>query len=460
MKPYSILRLLGAALLVAVMASCDDDNPASTPLESTQMTASDITYSTLTFSWNKVKDALQYSYQFKKSDSDNIIETGLTKSKSVSFSGLDPDTEYTLTVLAYAQMNSSHTTSEPVVLTARTSALSPIQSPRLSWTREVNTIIVEWNQVESARDYEYTLTDSDGNVTASGTTFDTAVSFQQMATSQYTMSVVARTVKDGFCDSETSAIVIDFTREREELWRVNGNYKSDFLYTGWPAELIAYDDNSYVLLAWYGVENFNLEFSIDEEDSDNMFHLSDSYTCNQGVYTVPTGNSQLPTLQLKATANQCAMEGNSGKGSIVLAVTDGTYNGTDYFDWGVTIDDFIGDWSLDFAAYDAWGDTSYDSYDSGTVNITIGSEPNTLIVPMPKYSNTQLGYATMTVDMKNMTFTIQPVTNVYTMAGSDNETQVLTGTISPNRITFDPFQIYYDGYTYIDSTISYLIYTR
>ena len=134
-------------MVAAASWSCSDDEVA-TPLGKSEMTVGDASYNSLTFTWGNVKDARQYSYQLVKTGTESILETGITKETSVSFSGLDYDTEYTLTVLAYAAMDSEHTTSEPIVLTAKTNDLTDLTVPAPVMTREVNTIILNWGAVE------------------------------------------------------------------------------------------------------------------------------------------------------------------------------------------------------------------------------------------------------------------------------------------------------------------------
>lgn len=261
MKLHKFIGLLGAALFISAMTGCSDDDSV-TPLDKSDMIVDDATYSSLTFRWGKVDGARQYSYQFAKSGSSTILETGLTKDNHITFTGLDHDTEYTLTVLAYAAVNSDHTTSEPIVLSARTTDLTTLESPQPAWSREANTVIVQWQAVDGARDYSYTLTDADGNEIDSGSTYDTSVNFTQFATGQYTFSLVAQTTQEGYRNSAPAQISIDFTREREELWRTAGKYTSALLNDTWDATLVAYDDNSYTLLSWYGTDGYNLEFPL------------------------------------------------------------------------------------------------------------------------------------------------------------------------------------------------------
>lgn len=462
MKLNRILGLLAVVLLAGVVSSCSDDCDVSTatPLPGSEMSAKDIAYNSLTFSWNKIEGARQYSYRLTKTSTETIILTGLTKETQVTFTDLEYDTEYTLTLLAYAQVYSDRTTSDPIVLTARTSDLITIESPVITWSREVNTLIFTWNPVVGARDYIYTIKDADGNEVASGTTFESMTSMSNCRTTTYTIDVVARTITDGYRDSQPGIATVDFVRQREEIWRTNGLYTSSLLDKSWSAAVVAYDDSTYTILSWYGVEGYNLEFKLDENNAANIFQLNGDYTTNTatGSFEVPTGTT-LGKVNVHATDNKCAFEGNAGKGSIVLAVSTADATGTDRLEWGVSIDDFVGSWNLSFAGYDKWGDSSYDAFDSGAVTITKGEAENTLVIPMPYYDSYTDGI--MVVDMDNMTFTVQPVAGKsYTFAGVESDTAPMTGTISLDKIEFSPIGIWYSGSNFIDSEKSYLRYTR
>ena len=467
MKKYKLLGLLAAAMLAVTSWSCSDDD-ALTPLDKTGMTAGDITYNSLKFSWGKVKDARQYSYRLTGSDSDDILETGVTKETSVSFYGLKHDTDYTLTVLAYAAMGSANTTSEPIILTARTADLTTLATPRPSWTRELNTVIITWEAVDGARDYAYSLTDADGNTVASGSVYSTSTTFSAMKTGSYTFTLTAQTVTEGFRDSTPATMSFDFVREHEEIWRTSGTYASALLDTSWAAELIAYDDNSYRLLSWYGAEGYDFAFSLDESDASDMFRPDASYTHNAstGAYTVPTGLASPANVNVFASGNRCAFAGSAGSGSIILNVSDGSKTGNDKFTWGASIEDFVGTWTCDFAGYDYSGDPSYDSYYNAQVEITLGSQENTLIIPLPNYYGYLGGTGTIVVDLQTMTFTMQPTpvgNSGFIFAGAESQTTPLTGRISSTGITFDVIQTWYnyDGYFYSYLTdSSYLKYTR
>lgn len=461
MKLSTYLGLSAAMILSLASWNCSDNDDA-TPLVKTEITSENATYNSLTFEWEKVKDARQYSYELSYTGTGDIIEVGVTKDTRLTFTGLTHDTDYTLTVLAYAAIGSGNTTSEPIVLTARTADLTTLATPELSWSREANTVILTWNAVAGARDYSYSLTDADGNTISYGSTYDTYASFAAMTTGTFTATVVANTEQEGFRNSHEATVTFDFTRQREELWRASGYYTSALLGKSWTAQLVAYDDNSYTLLGWYGTEGINLEFSIDETNASDMFRLGSEYSYSPSTdsYSVPTGLLNPAQVIVYASGNRCAMEGNAGQGSVVLSVSDGTASGNDTFKWGVTIEDLVGTWTVDFVANDV-SDSTYDETYTAEVEITLGSEANTLLVPMPNYFGYLGSTAPMVVDLSTMTFTMQPVSHggVFTFAGNESDTSPLTGKVSDSTIVFNEIQAWYSGYYYLSSTSS-LKYTR
>ena len=459
--------MIAAAMLAVASWSCSDDDTVPAPLGTTDLTSGEATYNSLIFTWSPVTGARQYSYQLTESESGDVVNTGVTKETSATFTGLTHDTEYTLTVLSYAAMGSGNTTSEPVVLTARTADLTTLGKPQPVLTREVNTIIISWNAIDGARDYAFRLADSDGNILDESTTFSTSVQLPDLSTGSYIFSVTAQTETEGFRNSETAVINFDFTREREEIWRTPGTYSSALLGTSWDAELVAYDDNSYVLLAWYGVADYDFRFSIDENNAADMFQPDASYNYNAsaGSYTVPTGLAEPANLEVNASGNRCAFEGSAGSGSIVINVSDGTDTVNDTFRWGVSIDDFVGTWNCEFVAYDN-SSSDYDETYASAVEITLGEEENTLVIPLPNYYGYLGGTGVITVDLSSMTFTMQPTPigdSGFIFAGTESETTPLTGKISTTGIIFDSIQTWYnyDGYFYYYLTSdSYLRYTR
>lgn len=410
-----------------------------TPLDKTSAELKDASFNSLSFSWNKVKGAVQYSYQLSETESEEAVATGVTKGLSASFTDLKPSTDYTLTVLAYAPYDSDFTTSEPVVLSARTSDLVAVGKPVLEIDRDVNTVYVMWDWVDNADSYQWWLYDAGGNLQDSGETADYYVTFNTLRDGSYTCNVKAMTTAPGFKDSETSAIDFDFVREGVEVWRKVGMYSSSLLEDEWKATIVAYDDGSYTIESWYGVEGRDFTFSLDEQNA---------LVCES---VVPTGLSA--PSEVTVAASESLMSGDQYNGSVSISVSDGSNSGTDTFTWvtvSCTIDDICGDWVLYYMAHDDYYGDDY----TNTIDVTITKvNDNTVTIPIPVFSSEDCGE--MVIDFETMTFSIQPVTISYgyVFAGEEADTEPVTGNISPDGFSVTGWNLFYEAWPFFSNTI-------
>lgn len=455
MKFNKITAALASVMMLWGAAACSDDS-TPTPLDKTTAEIQNATFNTLSFEWGRVKDAVQYSYQLSETATGKIITTAITQQTKATFTDLTPSTDYTLTVLAYAAINSDNTTSEPIVLTARTSDIIAIESPQPVMSREVNTIIVEWNHITSAQSYSYKLVEGEGNVISEGVTGALYANFSNMQSGKYTFTVTALIDAPGLKNSEPASITFDFVRERMEIWKINGTYTSSLTDSEWDATLVAYDDNSYDIQGWYGVNGYDLTFTIDEQNAADMFVMSaDKYTYNEAgkFYSVPTGltTAGLANINVYPADNQCAFEGTPAKGSVLLHVSDGSKAGNDIFKWTTiecTIDDLCGDWVRHYTCYDNYYQEGYNN----TMNVTITKVDDTTVkIPLPLFDNE---YADVTVNLQTMTYTINPTTMSvgYIFANSTGENLPLTGMISPTNFSINGWGLYFSGYNYYSNT--------
>ena len=445
MKLNKFTTLLSLALTMAIAVGCSDDNNP-TPLDKSEMSIENTTCYTLTFEWGKVADACQYSYKFTNTATGDIIVTDVTNRTKVTFTDLQPSTDYTLTVLAYAAVGSDRTTSEPLVLTARTADLEPIASPVPEMSRELNTVIFSWQHIDSSTSYQWSLVDEEGTEIASGETRALNAEVAGMQSGTYTFSVIALIDQPGLKDSEPAILEFDFVREREEIWRTSGTYTSALSGSDWTSILVAYDDNSYTIEAWYGVEGYDLTFTV---DADNMLTLSDTdyaYDSTTGTYTVPTGLATPANVNVTTADNQSSFEGGAGKGSITIRVSDGTHTDNDTFQWRPTIDDFCGEWILYTCNKDAYNSSLTE--DITTISITKIDE-NTLSIPLHIfYQGIRNFTAKAIVDIDAMTFSIAPVNVVssFVFASYSDANAPVTGTISPVKFSISNWDVWYGTY--------------
>lgn len=456
MKFNNIILTIASIIMLWGTAACSDDNNP-TPLDQSAIEAGNATFCSLSFEWGKVKDAVQYSYQLTETATGNIISTEVTKLNKVSFNNLKASTDYTLTVLAYAAIGSDHTTSEPIVLTARTADILPIATPKPVLSREVNTAYLEWEYVESAQSYLWQLRGANNDLLNEGETTASYVSFDNMQSGTYTFTVIAQTDVPGLKESEPGKLTFDFVRERIEMWRIKGIYSSALTDSEWQAELVAYDDNSYTIESWYGVEDYDFTFAMNEQEGSSVFTVSDSdyaYDPTSQSYSIPTGLSDGPA-NISLFHQQCSMEGSSANGTITLSVSDGTRTGNDQFTWSTitcTIDDLCGEWTRHYYCYDNYYGEGYDV----TMTVTITKvDDHTIRIPLPLYDDE---YANVTVDLETMIYTLQPTPmNIgYTFASAAGEQVPLTGIISPTEFKITNWGLFWSGYNdYVNTSMEF-----
>lgn len=434
MKINNIISIVALASVIFGSFGCSEEL-TRTPLDKTSAELKDASFNSLSFSWNKVKGAVQYSYQLSETESEEAVATGVTKGTSASFTDLKPSTDYTLTVLAYAPYDSDFTTSEPVVLSARTSDLVAVGKPVLEIDRDVNTVYVMWDWVDNADSYQWWLYDAGGNLQDSGETADYYVQFDDMQSGSYNFKVVAKTSVPGYKDGDVADFDFNFVRERVEVWRMAGTYASSILGTDWTADLVAYDDDTYTIEAWYGIDGFDFTFSLGEQNA---------LVCESPVATGLEAPSEL-TIDVSGSS----MTGNQDSGSVTISVSDGANSGEDTFSWQSSpVDPFCGKWVMHYTAHDdGWGD----DYDY-VMDVTITRiDDNTVLIPMPVFTSDS---AEMKIDVESMTYTIRPttVTYDYVFAGAEGDTSSVTGSISPDGFTVTGWTFYYGGVAYYSNT--------
>lgn len=457
MKLYKILSMLAVVVTLGFCVACNDTPADLTPLNAGNPYVVDATFNSLTLKWDKVEGATQYSYTLTATDKpDKVLSCQVTNGTMAKFVGLEPSTDYILTVLAYAPYGSAtHTTSKPMVIIGRTADLIALGSTQITWSREVNTILCDWDAVDGATEYIYRLTDASGSVIKEGYTIYNYIDFPTMTTGVYTFTVQPLTDTQGYADGPEAMITIDFVRQHLPLWSIDTDYKSGILNQSWTVTLVAYDDNVYSIEGWYGVKGYNLDFTINANDPDNQFVLVGDYPSDgKGGYLVPTGLATPSTVTVIPGNNQCAMEGTSGQGSVKLAVSHNGTAATDGTSWVASIDSFVGTWNFKFSYVDYYDDTSSEDR---SFDITLGTKANTLILPIPSYYGGKTGTGVATVDLSTMTFSMAPVKiGSYTFAGNESIDSPITGTISGNMITVTNMQVWWTTYKYLES-FSYVL---
>lgn len=448
-----IFRYLGIALctlcLCPGLTACDDeDGILKTALPTPDASNDGATYNSLSFRWNKIPGATQYGYRLKSGDGTEIA-SDVTSGTELTFTGLQPDTPYTLEVWAYGKYDSADGTSETLALNARTLPLTKLDKPVVTVTPQGNSFVASWDAVAGAESYKVTVTDAEaGTEIRSVDQEETSYTISGLNTGTYNVSVRAVTAQEGYLDSDPCVVQLIVTHVAQ--WTVKGTYTTAD-GKSWAANMTYYGDGEYTIENWYGTEGYDFTFYNDPTNTEDMFSLSDQmydYDESTGYFWVPGGPGDNDGLWVYPWYNYSGMTGDRSYGEVTIYTSEGT---VDKYTWGnpdapkVTIDDMAGSWTLALVGelyYDSWEDIS----DTSTVTAT-------------KVSDTQIELnnflwedvpAVITLDLEARTATIKPQDYYgYTLCGATVNDPV-TGTISEDfkTITLPGWNLFYDGASY------------
>lgn len=131
MATISVNKLSLLATLPLLFAACEESDPiqygGTQPLNTPVITLVDADFDYLSFSWTPVDGALQYCYRLSDKDG-KLIEGDLTTGTTAKFDDLTYCTEYSLSVLAYADVQSDNTTSAEGLLQVKTPFYSAVNA--------------------------------------------------------------------------------------------------------------------------------------------------------------------------------------------------------------------------------------------------------------------------------------------------------------------------------------------
>jgi len=314
--------LLAAACMGAFSSCSDDDDTLNGKLDKTNAEVLSQSVSSLSFTWKAIKNASQYAYELSDPDK-NLVENGVTTDLAASFTNLQPNITYQLKVWAYGAYGSGYETSEPIYLTATTPAVVKLGMPEVKVVTSGATTTASWKSVEHAKKYEHyvKLKDSD-KVLESGTVTDTEVALYGLV-GEYELGVKSLSTSEAYSDSEYDKV--EFKVEKREVWRTVGTFNDGAGHT-WKATIVAYSNDSYTILKWYGVEGYDLEFSV---TSAGNVAVTNAYKDDGSWYYVRTDATHHLTIN---HTYHSSFSGNSTSGKMMI------YNGKDItFTWPVPV---------------------------------------------------------------------------------------------------------------------------
>lgn len=314
--------LLAAACMGAFSSCSDDDDTLNGKLDQTKAEMLSQSVSSLSFTWKAIKNASQYAYELSDPDK-NLVESGVTTDLAASFTNLQPNTTYQLKVWAYGAYGSGYETSEPIYLTATTPAIVQLGTPEVKVVTSGATTTASWKSVEHAKKYEYyvKLKDAD-KVLESGTVTDTEVALYGLV-GEYELGVKSLSTSEAYSDSEFDKV--EFKVEKREVWRTVGTF-DDGAGNTWKATIVAYSNDSYKILKWYGVEGYDFEFSV---TSAGNVAVTNAYKDDGSWYYVNTDATHHLTIH---HTYHSSFSGNSTSGKMMI------YNGKDItFTWPLAV---------------------------------------------------------------------------------------------------------------------------
>ncbi|MGN1263182.1 MAG: hypothetical protein ACI4TW_04015 [Prevotella sp.] len=209
--------------------------------------------------------------------------------------------------------------------------LTAIDSPTVSCTSSTyRSLSFEWNNVDGAVQYAYTLTDADGNNMGGGIITGTTTCFDDLdSDADYTFSITAYPAieSDKAPSAETSIV------SRTTLIDQEGTFTSDILSSSWSVQLKEISYNTFVVENWYGADGHNLEFIVNTIDN--------SIIVTNGTPDDATGRTKVTTGSMKIMVKNGVLIDCSnsffyrlgGLLSLDVKASTGTRTGIDTLEW-------------------------------------------------------------------------------------------------------------------------------
>ena len=445
MQYFKQLVLIAGCCLVGLFTACDDDELVITPLDAPSVSVSGASVSKLTFTWEKVANVSQYAYELKDPDGE-LIKGDVTTANTASFTGLRPNTAYTLDVWAYGAMNSAYGTSKVVTLTATTLDYTPLADPQPVASVAGSTVTIAWEAVANAGYYQYYYKNEAGESLGLTTITETAVTLS-LESGSYEFCLLAGSYDENYTVSNVVSIPI--TVSKKEQYRTQGTFT--YGENSWESTIVSYGNGEYSILNWHGTEGYDMDFTLAE---DGTAEFSSVYESDDWYFYIP----------MSADYTAYAYKGYSSweKEDDKMTFYFYEYYVGDYcsFTWteaqqpALTVDQLIGSYKEVASGYDysiwGWGTTDYSfAYDDNTVTISKVDKTTVKLLGFYWCSEELVG----TVDVSARTITFQPQTlgTYYTFAQETDEQAPVVATIAEDgTIQIKGWGAWYGGYTYIE----------
>ena len=438
----TIARRAAAVLALAVLgaAALSSCKPDPTPLAAPQPKLSAATVSSLTFTWDKVSGASQYVYELFTPDGTSV-KGDKTTGTTAEFTGLDENTSYVFSIVAYPADNDDDYAESPIgQCTGKTAAVTPLAKPVVKFEVGDDSVTFSWDAVENAESYVYSLI-ADGGV--AGATSETTATLKFDAPGTYTFYIYATSTNEAYSDSERTSVEFELTRIAS--WKAKGTFE-DGGGQIWIDELVAWSDGSYTLKNWYNVEGYDLDFVINE---DGTIGVTNNISGEAAAPVVEAANGKdisLYTGMYEGYAYS-SMDGNKDAGQLWFSSYE--TDGNCIFTWApsVTMDAVVGTYSQKSEGSEIFDGSNWVEFTS-TNDVTITKvDDTTVTVTGIMYKNYSL---TAKLDAENATLTFEPQDwlGYYTFCAYDRPKAPVYAHIYNGKITLSNWTAYYSPYTY------------
>lgn len=315
MKLHKYFAWACALLLSCSVAACSDDDDQALLRPAVDIESNSTTVSSLTFWWPDRDDAASWHYVFKDANGNVLAEEDLPRNHArlLVFTGLQPDSNYTLEVTAIAEDGSMVTT----VYTARTNAVVQLATPTVTSSQDGYTVTITWQAVSNAASYTYQILNADGSVYEEGSTTATSLEYDELELGNYSVRVQALANQEAYSDSEVGTL--DFERVLGRMVTSPGTYTTANGTVLNPS-LVYMEDGSYIIENFRGIAGYDLTFTV----SRKKVHITNG--TDQGTtVAVPAGDG----TNVVYSQDVSAFDGDQYEGSITFK----TANGDETYTW-------------------------------------------------------------------------------------------------------------------------------
>ncbi len=323
-------------------------------------------------------------------------------------------------------------------------APTPLDSPAPSVKAAVHSLTFSWSAVDGAVKYAYKLDDAAGAKVEDGTTEELTVTFNKLTEgAEYSFTLTA------YCDETDSdhemsqAVTVKAsTIQRKEDYSAEG-YFYDGAGNYWKATIYSWTDGSYTIKDWYNVKGYDLDFTVDSENQQQIVITNASSVSDGLYYYVAAGLSE--DICIYTAGDYSWFSGSYNLGQIYF--WNYQTNDYSYFVWSedeegtaVTADAIAGTYSQS-TNLELFDGEFYNSYFCDN-DVTVAKVDDTHIT-ISNLIWEDGGTITATLDPASGTIVIPSQSYYGWVFASYTSLSPVIGYYKDNKIVFNSFELWY-----------------